>query len=575
MGKFEIEVIEATKSLVDRTKTQNVEFTRVAAYCRVSTMYEEQLDSYKTQIKHYNDLFAENPEWVKVDIYADEGITGTSTKNRTEFNRMINDCMNGEIDLVLTKSISRFARNTKDTLDYVRMLKEKGIAIIFEAENINTLTMNGEMLLTILSALSQQYVENLSEAVKFSLKAKMGEGVFIGRHDALGYDYSKETREITVNDDEAEIVKYIFKRYIEGAGGMIIGRELENLGYKTKKGSTHWGESTVLGIVKNEKYIGTLLQGKTFTADTMKKRRLGNKGESKQVRIRNRHEAIIDIETFEVAQAILKKRNENRTKVDAHGRREKYSKKYTFSCMLKCGYCGSNLSRRNWHSGTEHQKRVWHCVVATKKGKKYCPESKGIEETIIEGAFVQSYNLMCSGDNKEVLSEFLNRMEASLKDSSAEKQLSKVEKRIIELEAKNKILLENLLDGTISKSTYAEKKAELDDTLKELYEQKKELKASTTDDNVVRQRLEVFKRALESNEALAEFDKSVFEAVIERVIIGAHDDDGNAEPHKITFVYKTGLKSDVDGKKACSYTASDTCGNCCEDRKEIGWYQRI
>jgi site-specific DNA recombinase len=482
---------------------------------------------------------------------------------------MINDCMNGEIDLVLTKSSSRFARNTKDTLDYVRMLKEKGIAIIFEAENINTLTMNGEMLLTILSALSQQYVENLSEAVKFSLKAKMSEGVFIGRHNALGYDYSKETREITVNEDEADIVRYIFKRYTEGAGGMIIGRELENLGYKTKKGSTHWGESTVLGIIKNEKYIGNLLQGKTFTADTMKKRRLENKGESKQVRIRNRHKAIIDVETFEMAQAILKRRNENRTKVDAHGRREKYSKKYTFSCMLKCGYCGSNLSRRNWHSGTPHAKRNWQCVVATKKGKKHCPESKGIDEAIVEGAFVESYNLMCGGDNKAVLSEFLTRMEASLKDNSSEKQLNKVEKRIIELETKNKTLLKKLIDGIVNDTNYAECKAEFDAELSELKEQRQELQASTTNDKQVRQRLEGFKRALEANETLTTFDKSVFEAVIDRVIVGSKDEDGNIEPHKITFVYKTGLKSDIDGKKACSYTVPDTCGDSGSGREVI------
>ncbi len=166
------------------------------------------------------------------------------------------------------------------------------------------------------------------------------------------------------------------------------------------------------------------------------------------------------------------RRNVNRTKVDTHGRREAYNKKYTFSCMLKCGFCGSNLSRCNWHSGTPHQKRVTgNVVVGTKKGKKYCPESKGIDEAIIEGAFVQSYRLMC-GDNKEVLSEFLNRMEASLQNNSSEKQLNKINKNINSLEVKNKKLLDNLLDGTIDKSTYTEKKAELDAELQELKEQR-------------------------------------------------------------------------------------------------------
>lgn len=558
----EVEVIKATKSLVDRTKTQNVGLVRVAAYCRVSTDHKEQLDSYKSQKEHYEDLIGKNPEWFKVDIYADEALTGTSTDKRDDFNRLINDCMDGKIDLVLTKSISRFARNTVDTLKYVRQLKEIGIAILFETENINTLTMDGELMLTVLSAVAQQYVETLSESVKFGLKAKMKRGELVGKHDALGYDYDKNTGKITVNEGEAEVIRYIFKRYVEGAGGMIISRELENLGYKTKRGSTKWGESTVLGIVKNVKFKGDLLQGTTFTVDSISKRRLENRGEADKFYTESNHKAIIDADTFEQAQAILKRRNENRTKIDEHGRREKYSRKYTFSCMLKCGFCGSNLSRRSLHSGTTHQKWAWHCVVATKKGKKNCPECKSVDEVIIEDAFVKSYQLMCGGENKEVLSEFLNRMEASLKDNSAEKQLTKTEKSIKLLEIKGKTLLENLLDGTVSKADYTEKKAEMDDTLKELYEQKQELKESTIDNNQVKLRLEGFKRALESNEILTTFDSSVFVAVVDRVIIGAYDDNGTAEPHKITFVYKTGLKSSIDGKKAYSYTTADTCGVC-------------
>ena len=555
---MEVEVIKATKSLVDRSKPLNsIGLVRVAAYCRVSKDTEEQLESYEVQLNYYNDLIAKNHSWIKVDIYADEGITGTSTKNRKHFKRLIEDCMNGDIDLVITKSISRFARNTKDTLNYVQMLKEKGIAVLFETENINTMTMDGELMLTILSALAQQYVENLSENIKFNLRAKMQNGVLIGSHDALGYDYDKEKGVITVNDAEAEIVKYIFKRYTEGAGGMIIGRELEELGYKTKRGSVHWGESTVLGIIKNEKYIGTLLQGKTFTTDPMTKRRLDNRGESNQYRFKNNHTAIIDEDTFEVAQAILNRRNINRTKLDEHGRREKYSRKYTFSSMLECGFCGSNLSRRSWHSGTSHQKFMWQCVVATKKGKKHCPDSKGIDEKVLEDAFVKSYQLMCD-NNREVLSEFLTRMEVSLQDNSAEKQLNKVEKSIKTLEVKNKTLLDNLLDGTVSKADYAEKKAELEDTLNELYEQRQALQASTLDDKQVRQRLEGFKRALEAKEALMEFDKSVYESIVDRVLIGSKNEDGTADPHKITFVYKTGLRDTVDVKKAYSYTHNDT-----------------
>lgn len=563
----EVKIIKANAQIVDRTKAQNLGVLRVAAYCRVSTDHEEQLESFESQKKHYTDMINNNKGWVMAGIYADEAITGTSTKRRDDFNKLINDCLNGDIDLIVTKSIARFARNTLDTLRYVRLLKEKGIAVLFELENINTLTMDGELLLTILSAVAQQYVENLSESVKFGLQAKMKRGELVGKHDALGYDYNKETGKLTVNEHEAEVVRYIFRRYTEGAGGMIIGRELENLGYKTKKGSTSWGESTVVGIVKNVKYTGALVQGSTFTVDSISKRRLANRGEVDQFYLEGHHEAIIDKDTFELAQAILKRRNENRTKVDAHGRREKFCHKYTFSCMLKCGFCGSNLSRRSWHSGTPHQKWSWQCVTATKKGKHNCPHCKGIDESTIEGAFVESYRLMC-GDNKEVLSEFITRMELSLQDNSSEKQLNKLNKNISSLEVKSKNLLEALLDGTVDRPTYTAKKIELDTELKQLYEQRQLLQAQATDDRQVQQRLDNFRKALEANETLQVFDKAVFEAVVDRVTVGSTNGDGTVDPHKLTFIYKMGVSDTVDGKKTCSYTVSDTCGDGLADSQK-------
>ena len=557
---MEVKVIKATTNVIDRSRAQSAEVLRVAAYCRVSTDHKEQLESFESQKKHYTDLISSKKEWVLADIYADEAITGTSVHKRDDFSRLINDCMQGDVDMVLTKSISRFSRNTVDTLKYIRMLKGKGIAVVFEQENINTLTAEGELLLTVLSAVAQQYVENLSDSVKFGLQAKMKRGELVGKHDALGYDYSKETGKLTINEAEAEVVRYIFKRYTEGDGGMIIGRELENLGYKTKKGSTSWGESTVVGIIKNVKYTGTLVQGSSFTVDSISKRRLANRGKADQFYLEGHHEAIIDAETFEKAQVILRKRNENRTKLDEHGRREMLSHKYTFSCMLKCGFCGSILSRRSWHSGTPHQKYTWQCVVATKKGKHNCPYCKGIDESTIEGAFVESYRLMC-GDNKEVLSEFLARMEASLSDNSTEKQLNKLNKSINTLETKSKNLLEALLDGTVDRPTYTAKKVELDTELIQLHEQRQLLQAQATDDRLVQQRLDSFRKALETNETLQVFDKAVFEAVVDRVIVGATNEDGTIDPLKLTFIYKMGVSDVVDSKKACSYTQSDTRGD--------------
>ncbi|SNT11462.1 Site-specific DNA recombinase [Anaerovirgula multivorans] len=275
---------------------------RVAAYWRVSTDSEEQKTSYQSQVLHYKQLVETKPEWDLVDIYADEAISGTQTNKRMDFQRMINDAVDGKIDMIITKSISRFTRNTLDTLKYVRLLKEKNVAIMFEKENINTLTMNGEMLLVILSSLAQQESEPISANVTLGLEMKMKRGEMVGYNGCLGYDYDPETKSISINEEEAEIVRYIFNRYVEGAGCFVIAKELSKLGYKTRKGSTRWHESTVRGIIKNEKYKGALLQGKTFTVDPITHRRLDNMGEREQFYIKNNHEPIISDEMFERAQ---------------------------------------------------------------------------------------------------------------------------------------------------------------------------------------------------------------------------------------------------------------------------------
>lgn len=212
---------------------------------------------------------------------------------------MINDALEDKIDLIITKSISRFARNTLDTLKYVRLLKEHNVALFFEKENINTLTMNGEMLLVILSSLAQQESESISANVKMGLKMKMKRGEMVGFNGCLGYDYDSKEKILTINKKEAEAIKYIFERYIAGMGCYVIAKELTRLKFKTKRGNTNWGESTVRGIIKNEKYKGDLLLGKTFTVDPITHRRLDNFGEEDKYYIENHHEPIISKEVFD------------------------------------------------------------------------------------------------------------------------------------------------------------------------------------------------------------------------------------------------------------------------------------
>ena len=578
----EVEVIKANRKISERTAGKVADILRVAPYARVSTDSEEQLNSYKSQVTYYTDLVNKRKDWVLVDIYADEAITGTQVTKRENFQRMINDCMDGKIDMIITKSISRFARNTLDTLKYVRMLKERNIAVFFEDENINTMTMDGELLLVILSSVAQQEVENISANVKKGLKMKMKRGELVGFQSCLGYDYDPTDKSISINEAEAQVVRYIFDRYVDGAGAYVIAKELTSLGYKTRYGNTQWHDTTVLGIIKNEKYKGDVLQGKTFTVDPISKRRLDNYGEEDQFYVKNHHEPIVSEEVFEKAQAILNRRGINRLGVEK-GKREKYSRKYAFSSKLECAFCGGNLSRRNWHSGTVHEKVIWQCVAATKKGKKYCPHSKAIEEKILEDAFVESYKLLCD-NNSDVLNELVKRMEAVLKSNDFQKRLAKVENEIQAVEQKRNRLIDLHLEEKIDKAAYEKKYEEFELTLDDLLSEKEQLEQSSQEEIDLGKRIEHFRKVLEKNEILTTFDRCVFESIVEKVIIGEVDKDGNPNPYKLTFVYKTGFYNAVQSKMhkqfkkkrrqndvvdLPSFTSTDTCGVCGEARKTI------
>ena len=542
----EVEVIRANKNISERTAGKVEDILRVAPYARVSTDSEEQLSSYKSQVMYYTDLVNNRKDWILVDMYADEAITGTQVTKREDFQRMINDCMDGKIDMIITKSISRFARNTLDTLKYVRMLKERNIAVFFEDENINTMTMDGELLLVILSSVAQQEVENISANVKKGLKMKMRRGELVGFASCLGYDYDIVDKSISINEAEADIVRYIFDRYIEGAGAYVIAKELTKLGYKTKYGNSQWHDTGVLGIIRNEKYKGDVLQGKTFTVDPISKRRLDNYGEEDQFYVKNHHEPIISEEVFEKAQAILEKRGAKRRGVQK-GKREKYSRKYAFSSMLECAFCGSNLSRRNWHSGTKNEKVIWQCVTATKKGKKYCPHSKAIEEKIIEDAFIESYKLLCY-NNSDGLDELLKRMESVLSGNDFQKRLTKVENEIQAIEHKRNRLIDMRLEEVIDKATYEMKYGEIESTLEELSNEKEQLEKSSKEEIDLEKRIEHFRKVLEKNEVLTDFDRCVFESIVQKVIVGEIDEDGNVNPYKLTFVYKTDYSNTVQSK---------------------------
>ena len=442
---MEIELIKANE-FSEGSARKRVERLRVAAYCRVSTDDEDQIKSYNSMVRYYTDLIQNNKEWIFAGVYADKAITGTKTDKRDEFQRLIQDCMDGKIDMVIAKSLPRFARNTLDTLRYVRLLREKNVAIYFEVEKINTL-VDGEFLMTILSSVAQQEVENTSAYVKKGLKMKMKRGELVGFSRCFGYDRDKETGELKIVESEAETVRHIFDRYLQGAGGTVIARELNEEGILTYN-HCQWTCSIILNIIKNEKYMGDMLQGKTYTVDPISKRRLPNNGEEDKFYVEGHHEPIVSRKVFDKAQELRISRNVKRAKTSTESNRVRIRRQYAFSCMLQCYFCGSNLSKRTWHSSSKYSKVIWQCVKSAKKGKRFCPESKAIPEAVIEKAFVESYKILCE-NNQDILEDLLDKIEVILKDEKIEKEVKQIEGRIKRTKTKRNKLADGYLDGII------------------------------------------------------------------------------------------------------------------------------
>ena len=377
---------------------------------------------------------------------------------------------------------------------------------------------------------------------------KMSRGEIVGFAGAPGYDYDPQTKTLSVNEEEAKIVRYIFRRYIEGMGAHVIARELEQMGALTNRGNKSWYDTTVMGIIKNEKYKGDLLQGKTFTVDPISKRRLGNLGEVDQYLMKDHHEAIITEEEWEQAQEILKRRSacHSNANMDPSKYREQYSRRYSFSCLIKCGFCGSSLTRRSWHSGSRYNKTVWMCIAASKYGKKNCPECKAIPEAVLESAFVESYRII-TNDHKDVLEEFLQRTEEALRSKTTAQNIEAVKKELAQLDNKMQRLLDMHLEQKIDFGTYEDKKLEIEREQQLKTTELLQLQGEAGVEKDLRKRIDAMRKLLTDAPTLEKFDRKVFESIVEKVIVGGYDEARNADPSMITFVYKTGFKDKKNG----------------------------
>lgn len=372
-----ITVIESTKQLIQDSADCPSQKLRVAAYARVSTEQDEQQSSYEAQVKYYTDFIRNNPDWEFVDVFADEGITGTNTKNREGFNLMIEKALDGKIDLILTKSISRFARNTVDTLQVVRKLKAAGIEVIFEKENLHTFDPKCEVMLTIMASLAQEESRSISENVRWGKQRSMQNGkVYMAYSRFLGYRKGEDGRPEIV-PEEAEIVRSIYQLFLDGKTIRHIADLLTKQEIPTPCGKSKWSVSTVRSILSNEKYKGDALLQKTYTVDYLTKEVRKNNGEVKQYFVQNSHEPIIEPEIFDLVQKELAKRNTYRAKIRDNS---------PLSNKLICGDCGGFYGHKVWHNHANTERYdVWYCNQKYTNAVK-C-QTPILRETAIKQAF--------------------------------------------------------------------------------------------------------------------------------------------------------------------------------------------
>ncbi|MCL1883966.1 MAG: recombinase family protein [Defluviitaleaceae bacterium] len=363
---------------------------KVTAYCRVSSNSDEQRNSLENQEQFFLDYIRRNPDWEYVSMYVDEGLSGTSVKKRANFIKMMDDAHEKKFDLILTKEVSRFSRNTMDTLRFTRELKEIGVGVIFINDNIDTRISGDEFRLTIMASVAQEEVRKISERVKWGQTRSMESGVIFGQK-ILGYSREGKNK-LRIIPDEAQTVKLIFQKYLNESKGLAkIARELEESNTKTAYGKTRWDATGILRILKNEKYCGDLKQKKFITPDYLTHKTKRNKGEEKFIIIPNNHPPIISREIFDKTQSEIIKRG---AKTNSH-----YTNRYVYSGKLKCGFCGANIVSRNSVSGGKKYKR-WHCANSMKYGKKAC-SAKMIAEQTINTAFLHALDSQI--ENKEKL----------------------------------------------------------------------------------------------------------------------------------------------------------------------------
>lgn len=531
--KKNISVIPPRNKYDKELKVQSKKL-RVAAYCRVSTLLEQQESSFNAQMNYFEEKILSNPNWVLVKIYADDGKSATNTKKRDNFKEMIDDCIAGKIDLVLTKSISRFARNTVDCLQTIRILKEKNIPVIFEKEGINTLDGSGELLITILSSQAQEESRNLSENTRWGIMRRNEQGIItVNENRFLGYT-KNANKELVIVPEEAEVVRKIFRMCLEGKSSYKIAMILEGEGIKTTTGKDRWQPSTIDKILKNEKYMGDALLQKTVVVDFLTKKRRKNTGIVPQYYIEDDHEAIIPKELFYRVQEELARRAAicKRSGVNSEIMKSKFSSKYALSEILVCSECGHPYRRQIW-SKYGQKTPVWRCENRLKNGTRICKNSPTLKEDTLQGVVMKVINDIVCNRGTYIGAFRENVIKVVKNNAPLADEYSQYDDQIVKLQIE---LLELIDEGAKQKvidKSFDERYQKITNQIKELKTKKTEQMQEQTFIKDREQRIQDISNYINSNGYVREFDNSLVRNLIEYIKV--------MNNNKLQLKFKSGI----------------------------------
>lgn len=491
---------------------------RVAAYCRVSTDDEEQLTSYEAQQTYYTDKIMTNRDWTMAGIFADEGITGTSARKRPEFLRMIRQCRQKKIDIILTKSISRFARNTVDCLNYIRVLRELGIAVIFEKENINTLEADSEILITMLGAFAQAESESISANVRWGKRQAMREGKTHIQYNRL-YAYEKgEDGKPKIIPEQAEVVQSIYDQYLTGASLRMIKERLEDAHIINVAGNSTWTITAIRSILTNEKYRGDVLLQKTYVSDCISRKVIRNTGQLPMYLVQNHHEGIVDRKTFDAVQTEMARRNAGKSpsKKNAITGMTSYASKYALSERLVCGECGTLYRRCTW-SRQGKKRVVWRCVSRLDYGTKYCHHSPTLDEEPLQQAILAAINSVMS-QKSSLIRQITSAMELELAPVPGQSMsLADIEQRLTELSDQTRELVAKAATAQDS-SPYTSQLRAIMNEAAELKEKRTYLEKQRQDNAQIVQRIEDAAVTMDQTSAnISEWDEALIRQLVDTI----------------------------------------------------------